>query len=68
MAELLGVKPPTVNQWVHLVKKIPAERCVLIEKLTHGKVKCEDLRSDVDWSYLRGAAPIDQNESAHENA
>lgn len=56
MARILGVKPPTVNQWVHLVKPIPAERCPEIEKATHGVVVCEDLRPDVDWAYLRGTS------------
>ncbi|MCW5600431.1 helix-turn-helix domain-containing protein [Nitrosomonas sp.] len=54
MARILGVKPPTVNQWVHLVKPIPAERCPEIEKATLGAVRCEELRPDVDWAYLRG--------------
>lgn len=31
------------------------ERLVIsIEKASHGSVRCEDLRPDVDWSYLRG--------------
>jgi DNA-binding transcriptional regulator YdaS (Cro superfamily) len=53
MARLLNVRPPTVNQWVHLVKQIPAERCPEIEKLTNGVVRCEELRPDIDWAYLR---------------
>ena len=54
LARLLGVKAPTVNQWVHAARPIPAERCPVIERLTAGAVTCEDLRPDVDWAYLRG--------------
>lgn len=57
MARILGVKPPTVNQWVHCVKPIPAEQCPKIEKAVNGAVICEELNHDVDWSYLRGSTP-----------
>ncbi|MEI7216245.1 helix-turn-helix domain-containing protein [Pectobacterium carotovorum] len=53
MARLLGVSAPTINQWVNGVRPIPAERCLEIEKITQGKVTCEELRPDVDWAYLR---------------
>jgi DNA-binding transcriptional regulator YdaS (Cro superfamily) len=52
LARLLGVKPPSVNQWVK-DGKIPIERCPAIEKATAGVVRCEDLRPDFDWAYLR---------------
>jgi len=29
---------------------------ISIEKETCGKVRCEDLRDDVDWQFLRGSA------------
>ncbi|MDT4679101.1 transcriptional regulator, partial [Escherichia coli] len=32
------------------------ERCPAIEKATGGAVTCEELRPDIDWAYLRGAA------------
>lgn len=54
MANSLGVKPATVNQWVSGARPIPAGRCPEIERATNGRVKCEDLRPDVDWAYLRG--------------
>jgi len=28
-----------------------------IERESGGKVRCEELRPDVDWAYLRGTAP-----------
>ena len=54
MARALCVKTPTVNQWVHGIRQVPAERCPAIERITAGAVRCEDLRPDVDWAYLRG--------------
>ena len=52
LARKLGVAPPTINQWVNGTRPIPAERCPEIEAATG--VRCEDLRPDVDWAYLRG--------------
>jgi len=55
-ARQLGVAQGTVAFWLH--NKPPTiERCIQIEKLTAGKVRCEDLRPDVDWAYLRRSAP-----------
>lgn len=56
LAKLLDVKPPTVSQWLSASRPIPAERCVQIEEVTDGQVRCEELRPDVNWSYLRQAA------------
>ncbi|MBE5252954.1 transcriptional regulator [Kosakonia cowanii] len=53
MARCLGVSSPTINQWVKGIRQIPAERCPEIEKATNGVVTCEELRPDVNWSYLR---------------
>lgn len=54
LARLLGVTPPTVNQWISGTRQVPAERCPAIERATNGAVRCEELRPDVDWSVLRG--------------
>lgn len=54
LANAIGVTQATVSQWVHGRRPIPAERCPEIERLTAGAVRCEDLRPDVDWAYLRG--------------
>lgn len=35
--------------------RLGVELCVSIEKASHRKVVCEDLRPDVDWAYLRAA-------------
>lgn len=55
MARLVGVKPPTVHQWVTADRPIPAERCPDIERATNGTVTCEELRPDLadQWQYLR---------------
>lgn len=34
--------------------------CIAIERESHGAVRCEDLRPDVDWAYLRGTASIER--------
>lgn len=51
-ARLLGVTQGAIAFWLH--NKPPTiERAIQIEKLTDRKVRCEDLRPDVDWAYLR---------------
>ena len=40
-----------LQQW--RVTRVPAERCIDIERATDGAVRCEDLRPDIDWAYLR---------------
>jgi DNA-binding transcriptional regulator YdaS (Cro superfamily) len=54
LAKRIEVAPSMVSQWKNGVRPIPAERCPEIEKATGGVVRCEDLRPDVDWAYLRG--------------
>lgn len=53
LACALGVKPPTVSQWIKGDRPVPTDRCPAIEKATEGAVRCEDLRPDVDWAYVR---------------
>lgn len=56
LAKLLDVKPPTIYQWLNASRPLPAERCVQIEEVTGGAVRCEELRPDVNWAVLRKAA------------
>ncbi len=56
LARLLGVTPSMVNQWTKGIRGVACEHCPAIEKATSGAVRCEDLRPDVDWTYLRGTA------------
>ncbi len=48
----IGVVPQVVNNWLRR-GNVPAEYCPRIERATDGAVRCEDLRPDVDWAYLR---------------
>lgn len=41
----------TIQAWRST--RVPAEYCPEIEKATNGAVRCEDLRPDMDWAYLR---------------
>ena len=36
-------------------KRAGESLCINIERESNGSVKCEKLRSDVDWAYLRGS-------------
>ncbi|GAA0809166.1 transcriptional regulator [Cupriavidus gilardii] len=56
LAVHLSVTKAAVNQWKQPGRKVPAEHCPAIERLTGGLVRCELLRPDVDWAYLRDAA------------
>lgn len=59
LASALGVKQPTISEWLRGERRVPAERCPEIERLTGGAVRCEDLRPDVAWGVLREqAAPV----------
>jgi len=54
LARAVGVAPAVVSQWKNGVRRVPPSRCPAIEQATGGAVRCEDLRPDVDWAYLRG--------------
>ena len=60
IAKSLGVTPVTVYEWVHAKKRVPAERCPEIERLTEGAVTCEELRPDLtdQWGYLRNTPSV----------
>jgi len=55
LADALGVTKAAVFQWKFPGRRVPAQHCPTIERLTRGSVRCEELRPDVDWAYLRGA-------------
>lgn len=55
LAEQLGVTRAAIWQWRLPNRKVPAEYCPSIERITHGAVTCEELRPDVEWSYLRSS-------------
>lgn len=51
LARSIGVSPPMVSDWSTGKKGVPAERCVPIERATHGAVTRKDLRPD-DWQQI----------------
>lgn len=53
LARAIGVSQVIISQWKTGAKQVPAGRCPAIERATNGAVRCEDLRPDVDWAYLR---------------
>ncbi|PUE21839.1 Cro/Cl family transcriptional regulator [Limnohabitans sp. MMS-10A-192] len=53
LAMVLGVSKGAVWQWGLPGRQVPAEHCPAIERITGGMVRCEQLRPDVDWAYLR---------------
>lgn len=52
LASVVGVSRGAVWQWEH-ERRIPAEHCPSIERATKGAVRCEEMRPDVDWAYIR---------------
>lgn len=57
LASAVGVVPQVVNNWLKR-GRVPAEHCPSIERVTKGEVRCEELRPDVDWEYLRGTSTV----------
>ena len=52
LARRINVVQQVVNNWLRR-GNVPADYCPAIERATGGAVRCEDLRPDVDWGYLR---------------
>jgi len=55
----------TVQSWTR--NRIPAEYCPSIERALEGAMKCEEMRPDVDWAYLRLVTASDSKQ-AHRKA
>lgn len=51
LARLVGVKPPTVQQWANGDRPVAPRRCVAIERATNGVVTRQMLRPD-DWASI----------------
>jgi DNA-binding transcriptional regulator YdaS (Cro superfamily) len=68
LALSVGVSSVIISQWKTGVRQVPADRCIDIERATSGAVRCEDLRPDVDWAYLRAtdcpAIPASEKKAA----
>lgn len=69
IAQALGVTPPVVSDWVTGKKGVPLERCVQIERATHGEVTRKELRPD-DWQNIwpeLAQVPVSIAQAATEN-
>ncbi|QZA80202.1 transcriptional regulator [Deefgea piscis] len=53
LARRIGASPARVSAW-RKRGNVPAEFCPEIEKQTDKRVRCEFLRPDANWAYLRG--------------
>lgn len=51
LARGLGITPWALSKWNF--DKIPEDRCLPIEELTKAKVKAEQLRPDINWTFIR---------------
>lgn len=53
VAEALSVSVQAVCFWRDGSRRFPAEYCPTLERLNGGRIKCEQMRPDADWAYLR---------------
>lgn len=56
VARQCGVSVQAVCFWRDGHRTLPAEHCITLEKMSNGLVRCEDMRPEVDWAYLRNAS------------
>lgn len=52
VASLFEISTVSVYEWIDK-DRIPAERCPGLERAGKSVVRCEEMRPDVDWAYLR---------------
>lgn len=52
LAKAIGCSKSAPSMWIKR-GRVPAGWCIAIEKATVGAVRCEELRPDIDWGYLR---------------
>lgn len=55
LAESIGCSVQAVCFWRDGKRKVDAATAMLIERVTHGNVTCEDLCPGTDWTYIRGS-------------
>lgn len=51
LARGLGITPWALSKWNF--DKISEERCLSIEEITQKEVKAEQLRPDINWTFVR---------------
>lgn len=55
-AETCGTSIGYLRKAISIKQALREKLCINIEKESAGAVRCEDLRPDVDWGYLRGSS------------
>ncbi len=56
LAKAIGVSDQAVAFWEKGARRPDVDSCIKIDKATARAVRCEDLRADIDWAYLRQPA------------
>lgn len=56
-AERCGTTYPHLRNIAYGQKPCGESLAINVERESSGAVRCEELRPDVDWGYLRGSAP-----------
>ena len=64
LAATVGISNAYLSQIKSGVRKASSQVCISIERATSGAVRCEDLRPDVDWAYLRGTSKNKSKQAA----
>jgi DNA-binding transcriptional regulator YdaS (Cro superfamily) len=47
LGKLINSPQSTIWSWLNRDKKVPAERCLAIQKATNGKITAKELRPDI---------------------
>jgi DNA-binding transcriptional regulator YdaS (Cro superfamily) len=63
LAAVTGFPQSSISSWACGTRPVPAHVCPEIEKATSGLVRCEDLRPDVDWGFLRNTPAVNPENS-----
>lgn len=53
-AEGVGTSVGYLRKACCVNQRLSADMCIRIERESNGDIRCEELRPDVDWAYLRG--------------
>ncbi len=57
LAVACGTTAGQLKQVAYGNRRASAQLAISIDRSTQGGVTCEELRSDIDWSYLRRSGP-----------
>lgn len=47
------VSPQMLWNWLNRDRRVPAQYCPAVERLTDRAIVCEDFWPDTDWEYIR---------------